>query len=73
MSGWLLRYGAAVAADHELMWRRARRADGGYLLTPADYQLLGALDLASTVALRLGLLIMPAQPPQLAERPTRLH
>jgi hypothetical protein len=55
------------------MWRRARREDGGYLLTPADYQLLGALDFASTLALRLGLLIMPAQPPQLAERPSRLH
>jgi hypothetical protein len=67
LSARLLRYGTTVASDRELMWRTARRASQS--LTQADYHLLGALDVASTVALRLGLLVMPAQPPELADAP----
>lgn len=67
LSERLLRYGATVAGDREQMWRRARVA--GDRLAPADYQLLGVLDLVGTAALRLGLLLLPSQPPALVEQP----
>jgi hypothetical protein len=67
MSARLLSFAADIAYDREQMWRGASRC--GARLTSADWQLLGALELVSTVALRIGLFLMPAQPAEPFDAP----
>jgi hypothetical protein len=67
VSDRLLRAGARLALDRQEIWRRGVRA--GTRPQAADLHALGAMDLSSAVALRLGFLLMPAQPPDLRRDP----
>ena len=58
MSDWLLEAGTKLALDRQEMWRKAQQS-GVRSLTAGDAQVLGALDLWSKAAIRLGFLIMP--------------
>jgi hypothetical protein len=62
VSDTLLEWGARTALDAQEMLRKARQS-GVRRLSPADLQLLGALDLWSTAAIRLGTIIMPSRLP----------
>jgi hypothetical protein len=71
VSDRLLRLGARLASDREEMWRtiqqsRVRKLGAG------DLQVLGVLDLWSTTAIRLGMLIMPAGLPEFGNGPPEI-
>jgi hypothetical protein len=67
VSDRLLRAGTNLAVDRQDIWRRAQRH--GTRPLAGDLCAMGAMDLWSTVALRLGFLLMPAQPPDLRHPP----
>jgi hypothetical protein len=58
VSNWLLRVGTDLAVDRQDIWRRAR--EHGTRPQSGDLTALGAMDLWSRAALRLGFLLMPA-------------
>jgi hypothetical protein len=56
-----------MALDRHEMWQRAQRS-GVHSLNSADLSMLGAIDLWSKAALRLGFMIMPSRPPEAVDR-----
>ena len=51
-----------MALDREEMWRKSQRG-GARTLSNGDLQVLFLLDVVSTTAIRLGMIIMPARLP----------
>ena len=72
VSNRLLEFGADLARDRQEMWQKAQQS-GVRSLTYGDYQVLGALDLWSRTAIRLGMMIMPAVWPDLPDGSTDLQ
>jgi len=62
VSDRLLEAGATMALDREEMWRKSQRG-GARTLSNGDLQVLFLLDVVSTTAIRLGMIIMPARLP----------
>jgi len=62
VSDWLLEAGATMALDCQEMWRKSQRR-GARTPSNGDLQVLFLLDLVSTTAIRLGMIIMPARLP----------
>ena len=61
LSDRLLRAGTTLAVDSREIWARAERH--GTRPLAGDLVAMGAIEVWSTVALRLGFLLMPARPP----------
>jgi len=58
----LLDAGATMALDCQQMWRKSQRS-GDQSPFNGEFQVLFLLDLVSTAAIRLGMIIMPARLP----------
>lgn len=56
----LLTAGATMTLDSQHMWRESRRTGR---VTPGGLQVLAVVDLLSTAAIRLGMMIMPSRIP----------